>query len=450
MYRRLWYLPAIALLLVVGILLHPLALEVAASSTLPDGWTDDPELLMLPSSPTYPAVIASRDIRLSLADTNTERARLLLRFATDDADAILTMARHEQYTHAAAHCVVYERNFEDSLAWLVSARNQGYHVAAVLSRTKDQHLAQQAALTAAGELVPWEYRGQILATQIRVAEMLLHTILLIGDEVDAADYVTSLASAHPVVASAIPAVPKMPPAGDPSDTGSPSNGVPPPTPSKPTNGGDQPPEPRIDTLRVGDSPVSAQETVVVEVILAQGDLDDLEYSWWCSRGDLSVEGPRAEWTAPAIPGTYEIGVTVIDSRSKVDVAFVEVEVIGEVEEPPVDEPAVREPPVTADRPRITALSASADHKSLSQGLGGYAILVSEQAVLRCELADSSGGSYSWNATGGTITGSGDSVVFTAPDTRGNVTVTVTVTNAAGEQDTRSLTFHVTTCRPCFI
>lgn len=455
MNRRLWHLPALALLLAAGLIFHPLAMEVAASSSLPEGWTDDPELLTLPSSPTYPAVSTSRNIRLRLADRDTDKALLLLGFASDDADAIVAMAGREDYVHAVAHRITYERNVADSLFWLTSAKSQGYHVSAAMSHTVDRHLAQQSSLAAAGDLMPWEYQGQVLATQIRVAEMLLHALLEIEDESLAAHYVASLASTHPVVASAIPALPHTPPPENPPNTDNPTNGEPPAVPSEPIDSGSQPAEPRIDSLRISDSSVTPHTKVLIDIILAQGNLDDLEYSWWCSRGDLSVEGPTAAWTAPETPGTYEIGVTVVDSRSKVDIASVEIEVIDApqdeppVAEPPVDEPAVPEQQAPADRPNIIALSASADHKYLSEGLSGYAILVSEQAVLRCEVPDSAGCSFRWSTTGGTITGSGDRVVFTAPTTRGNVTVTVTVTNAVGEQDSRSLTFHVTTCRPCF-
>jgi len=60
-------------------------------------------------------------------------------------------------------------------------------------------------------------------------------------------------------------------------------------------------------------------------------------------------------------------------------------------------------------------------------------------------------SYQWSCDSGSlsdITGLGSMITWTAPDTSGDATVTVTVTDIAGQMASETLTISVVYCSPC--
>lgn len=69
----------------------------------------------------------------------------------------------------------------------------------------------------------------------------------------------------------------------------------------------------------------------------------------------------------------------------------------------------------------------------------------ETSQIRCFTAEKNDYmlNYEWSATGGQIQGKGDIVVWTAPDTTGEYTITVVVSNSKGGKATSSVTILVT-------
>jgi hypothetical protein len=69
----------------------------------------------------------------------------------------------------------------------------------------------------------------------------------------------------------------------------------------------------------------------------------------------------------------------------------------------------------------------------------------ETSQIRCFTAESNDYmlNYEWSATGGQIQGKGDIVAWTAPDTTGEYTITVVVSNSKGGKATSSVTILVT-------
>ena len=69
----------------------------------------------------------------------------------------------------------------------------------------------------------------------------------------------------------------------------------------------------------------------------------------------------------------------------------------------------------------------------------------ETSQIRCVTAEKNDYmlNYEWSATGGQIQGKGDIVVWTAPDTTGEYTITVVVSNSKGGKATSSVTILVT-------
>src|SRR4030043_747857 len=69
----------------------------------------------------------------------------------------------------------------------------------------------------------------------------------------------------------------------------------------------------------------------------------------------------------------------------------------------------------------------------------------ETSQIRCFTAENNDYmlNYGWSATGGQIQGKGDIVAWTAPDTTGEYTITVVVSNSKGGKATSSVTILVT-------
>jgi len=451
---KLCWVRILALIFVAALFLTPLSVGGVLASTLPSAWDHDLSILALPSSPMYPAVTAFRDFRMSLADSSYEKAEVLLGFANDDSDAIRTMAERGEHAHATGHCRSYQEIFDECVFWLLHAGERG-NVGQLLDLVKTGHTSQQTSLADAAHLLPEESRDTLLSTRLHTAGMLVQAIrVLEGDKV-AAVYAQEILAVHPELENIMPEViddvsaydpPVVPPVAD----------KPPPVdePHEPLTPGEDDEVvsvPRIQSLDADRYTLKPQESSLLSVVLESGGADDLTYTWWCALGSLTADEGRATWTAPNRVGEYEIRVTVTDSAGINDSRFVVIEVIEDEPGNPDDAHPVPTDPTGGATPQIVSLMASADHKYIAQNLGGCAILVSRKAELHCEVADAMGLSYEWTTNGGgKITGSDERVMFTAPSTRSTVTVTVTVTNEAGETDTRSLTFHVTTCKVCFV
>lgn len=451
MKRRACAILVVALLLVAGVILHPLAVGVAASSPLPPDWTDDPAVLALPSSPAYPGVVAYRDLRLAVTDRDSDKASILLRFAGDDAKAINTMAARGEYAYAARHTDSYRETFGDSIYWMSLASDQGYNTSRLLTQTKNSHLRHQGSLDAARQLVPDDQASDIEWTQVWAARLLVRTIQALEGDSAAVEFAAGLVTVYPVMSDSLAHIPQ--PTEEEESPGEPDKSANEQPESSPDSQVTEPipPAPSIGSLVADETSVMPGDSTTVTAVVEAHETDELSYSWWCSRGTLVSDGRTAVWTSPERAGYYEIELTVGDSRGRVDTRSIEIEVVDHTLAPPTEEPEMPSDPVPSAAPEIVSLTASADHKYLSQGLTGVALLVSQQAVLHCEIADADGVSFKWTVTGGgRINGSGDTVVLTAPDMRGELVVTVTTTNEQGEQDSKTLNFHVTTCRVCFL
>jgi hypothetical protein len=90
------------------------------------------------------------------------------------------------------------------------------------------------------------------------------------------------------------------------------------------------------------------------------------------------------------------------------------------------------PPPPNQPPTINSLTAEKEASTLSE------------SQIVCEANDTDGDTltYQWSADGGTIKGEGSSVAWVAPDTAGNYTVKVAVTDGKGGEATDSTTIVV--------
>ena len=198
--------------------------------------------------------------------------------------------------------------------------------------------------------------------------------------------------------------------------------------------------PAIDSLTANPASVVPGGSSTVTVDASDPDDDTLTYSW-STTGDATVS-PRTShssitWTAPRVehptfggpsplPTTYTVTVTVRDNQG------------GSVRQSINITVAQPNSP-----PRIDWLRA--DPTSVPPG-GTSTLLVTAEDP---DFGDSL--TYSWSASGGTITGGGFKLPFeaiwTAPPVPGVYTVTVTVSDGRGGQTSASVPITVTAPPP---
>ena len=168
------------------------------------------------------------------------------------------------------------------------------------------------------------------------------------------------------------------------------------------------------------------------------DGDELSYEWSTSGGDISGTGSVVTWTAPDAAGLYNITVVVTDGYGGEETRMLTVTV------------ALNPPPVIE-----SLIVTPKGHEYLKKDDGGYKVGKAMSCDIECVAFDSNGDelSYEWLASGdkidgGEISGEGSIITWTAPDSAGEVTVTVTVSDAAGSMVSKSIVFRVVRCSSC--
>jgi len=186
-------------------------------------------------------------------------------------------------------------------------------------------------------------------------------------------------------------------------------------------------------LLVGCTSATASQVPVINAVTAESDVllasqtceitcnasdldgDSLTYQWSANRGSISGEGPVVTWTAPEAAGNYTITVSVSDGNGSQVTSYLSIQ-------------------VTANNPPTIE----------SLDIGEDEVTVSANCHIVCVAADRDGGvlSYDWSASGGSISGEDSLVSWTAPEAVGTYTITVTVTDGQGGEDTASLDIDV--------
>jgi len=153
------------------------------------------------------------------------------------------------------------------------------------------------------------------------------------------------------------------------------------------------------------------------------DGDRLMYGWSANRGTITGEGSTVTWTAPDSVGSYNITVIVADTHG------------GAV----ADDVTVT---VRANKaPSIQSLTADTDWS-----------LPSGSIELTCDASDPDKDEliYEWSTSGGDISGTGEEVVWIAPQEVGVYYITVLVKDRHGSSDTRVRSLTATPGEPPII
>ena len=202
----------------------------------------------------------------------------------------------------------------------------------------------------------------------------------------------------------------------------------------------------ITVVRTNEAPIIAGLTAEAAWIFPLGNLqvtcsasdpdgDELGYDWSATAGSVSGTGSVVSWTAPQGVGTYEVTAMVSDGYGGSATTTLSVNVL------------------TGQPPAIEALLVTADHCYLKPYSGGYYVGKEQVYHIECIVADTPiEVFYEWSCTGGHISEQ-DSLIawtaWTAPDTSGDVTVTVSVSDIADHTASREIALNVVDCSPCF-
>ena len=162
------------------------------------------------------------------------------------------------------------------------------------------------------------------------------------------------------------------------------------------------------------------------------DDDELSYEWTVTGGDTSGTGTVVNWTAPETVGIYNVTVIVTDGHGSSATDSVSISV------------ATGQPPVIED------LLITADHCYLKTNTSPYKVGKEQEYHIECVVTDTSIElSYEWSCEDGTISGEGSTITWTAPDEYlARTTVTVTVSNIAGNMASKNIVLNVVSCSRC--
>ena len=175
--------------------------------------------------------------------------------------------------------------------------------------------------------------------------------------------------------------------------------------------------PRIKSLAAVNPTVLISDSVNIYCTAVDKDGDEMNYTWSNTTGEIIGTGEQVVWVAPDEPGNYNINVEVNDGSGLIDSEQMQIEVIEEFN----------------SAPRINKLTA--DPRKID--LGG-------QTEILCSAIDDENDNvnYTWSSVYGLIQGSGEYIIWTAPNEPGNYSIICTVTDTKSESSTDSIIVSV--------
>jgi predicted secreted protein len=190
--------------------------------------------------------------------------------------------------------------------------------------------------------------------------------------------------------------------------------------------------PTVASLTANADWTTPSGSVQVTCSASDPDEDALSYEWSASGGDISGTDAAVSWTAPQEVGTYSITVTVTDGYGGEATRSVSLGVtIGTL-------PTIEQLCVTPKgQIYLRESTAGCD----------YDVWKGKEYDIECIVSDTNGVvSYEWSCTGGSISGEGSLITWTAPNQLSvAVTVTVTVRNVLDDEVTESIDLCVPSC-----
>lgn len=196
--------------------------------------------------------------------------------------------------------------------------------------------------------------------------------------------------------------------------------------------------PQIESLTADALWTRPSGSLQVQCNASDPDGHDLHYEWTATGGDIDDTGTEVTWTAPEDPGQFSITVTVTDGHGGSDTETLSVKVMPG--QPPVIEALV----VTKDRH---------DHCYLQTASFGYHVGKEQMYDVECTASHPDGFdlTYEWEWQEGEVSetsADGSMVTWTAPNKSVYTTITVTVSDMAGNTASASVDLNVVSCSVC--
>jgi hypothetical protein len=191
--------------------------------------------------------------------------------------------------------------------------------------------------------------------------------------------------------------------------------------------------PIINSLEAEAEWIAPSGSLQVTCNASDRDGNELSYNWWASGGNINGTGPEVTWTAPEEIGIHDITVVVDDGQGgNVTGSLTLIAANGTL-------PIIENLIVTAREP-----------KYLKETSYGYKVGKGKEYDIECIASSNTSGElvYEWLCTGGDISGEGSMITWTAPNTSGDVTITVILFDVAGNMDKESIVFTVVSCSSC--
>jgi hypothetical protein len=175
-------------------------------------------------------------------------------------------------------------------------------------------------------------------------------------------------------------------------------------------------------------------SIQVTCTASDPDGDELSYEWTATGGDISGTGAVVNWTASEEVGIYYVTVVVKDGHGSAATDSVPISV------------------ATGQPPNIEGLEITKDrygHCYLKKSGEQYLVGKGKKYDIECIVSDTSGElSYNWSCDDGELSGKGSLITWTAPNTSTYVTVTVIVSDRAGNMLTKNIVLKVVACSSC--
>ena len=192
--------------------------------------------------------------------------------------------------------------------------------------------------------------------------------------------------------------------------------------------------PTITSLVAAADWITPSGSVQVTCNATDPDGDELTYEWTATAGNISGTGSVANWTAHQEVGIYDITVVVKDNHG--DSATDSLHISVATEQPPMIATLL----ITKDRYGHCYLKKSGDK---------YLVGREQKYDIECIVSDTNIELfYEWSCTGGELSGEGSLITWTAPNSPVEVTVTVMVSDIAGNRFSRNIILSVVSCSHC--
>jgi len=172
--------------------------------------------------------------------------------------------------------------------------------------------------------------------------------------------------------------------------------------------------PQIDSIALNPEATRPGGTINIQVIASDPDGDLLLYSYVSGAGTITGSGSSVTWNAPDYLGSFHVGIFVSDGKDTVITS--QLLMVSNTNEPV-----------------ITEMIISPD-----------SVLSGESATITVNAYDPDGDplTYEYDPSGGTVSGTGSSVLWTAPYTAGTYSIQVAVSDGYGGVATGDVSVRV--------